>query len=143
MCDLDHFKSVNDKYGHEAGDAALVTVATVLRGALRDSDALGRWGGEEFIALLPATDGPGAGEVAERMRMAIEKTLFEGISEGITISAGVSTATPVDDPEGSWDRWSRPPTSICIARNAKAETASSPARRHSRFYSENGPFSRG
>ena len=103
MCDLDHFKNVNDKYGHEAGDAALVTVATVLRGALRDSDALGRWGGEEFIALLPATAGPGAREVAERMRIAIERTVFEGISEGITISAGVSSATPVEDPGQSWD----------------------------------------
>ena len=103
MCDLDHFKNVNDKYGHEAGDAALVTVATGLRGALRESDALGRWGGEEFIALLPATDRPGAREVAERMRTAIEHVRFEGISEGITISIGVSSATPVEDPDQSWD----------------------------------------
>jgi diguanylate cyclase (GGDEF)-like protein len=103
MGDLDHFKNINDKYGHEVGDAALVTVASALRGALRESDALGRWGGEEFIALLPDTDGPGARDVAERMRTAIEKVRFEGISEGITISLGVSSATPVDDPDQAWD----------------------------------------
>ena len=103
MCDLDHFKNVNDKYGHEVGDAALVTVATALRGALRESDALGRWGGEEFMALLPATASAQAQEVAERMRRAIESVRFEGISEGITISIGVSSAMPIDETERSWD----------------------------------------
>ena len=56
LCDLDHFKNINDRYGHEAGDAALVKVATVLKGALRETDALGRWGGEEFIVIMPSSD---------------------------------------------------------------------------------------
>ncbi len=103
MSDLDHFQAVNDKYGHEVGDAALVTVAAALRAALRESDALGRWGGEEFMALLPATDLASAHEVAKRMRKAIESVRFEGISEGITISIGVSSAIPVDETERSWD----------------------------------------
>ncbi len=101
--DLDHFKNINDRYGHEAGDDALVQTAGVLRGALRESDALGRWGGEEFIAVLPATGAAGALEVAERMRAGIANTLFEGLREGSTISIGVATASTVDDPSLAWD----------------------------------------
>lgn len=103
LADLDHFKSINDKYGHEAGDAALVATARVLRGALRESDALGRWGGEEFIAVLPATNAKGAAEVAERMRIAIGSTRFDGLSEGATISLGVTTSESVNDAAMEWD----------------------------------------
>jgi diguanylate cyclase (GGDEF)-like protein len=103
LCDLDHFKNINDKYGHETGDAALVKAAAVLRGALRESDALGRWGGEEFMAVLPATDAHGAAEVAERMRVAIERTTFEGHQEGATISLGVATSLSLEDPVFEWD----------------------------------------
>jgi diguanylate cyclase (GGDEF)-like protein len=103
LCDLDHFKSINDKHGHEAGDASLVRVAQVLRAALRDSDALGRWDGEAFIALLPATPAAGAREVAERMRIAIEATEFEHVPERATISLGVATSQGLDDPALEWD----------------------------------------
>ncbi len=103
LSDLDHFKSINDRYGHEAGDAALVRVATVLKSALRESDALGRWGGEEFIAVLPATNAAGAKEVAERMRLAIEKIAFPGLPERTTISLGVATSQQIDDPVDEWD----------------------------------------
>lgn len=103
LCDLDHFKNINDRFGHEAGDAALVQTAAVLRGALRESDALGRWGGEEFIAVLPATGAAGAAEVAERMRAGIANTTFTGIGEGTTISLGVATLSAVDDPTTAWD----------------------------------------
>jgi len=101
--DLDRFKAINDKYGHEAGDLALVQTAAVLRGALRESDALGRWGGEEFIAVLPATGATGAMEVAERMRAGIAGTAFDGLHEGATISLGVATMTAVEDPATAWD----------------------------------------
>lgn len=101
--DLDHFKSVNDRYGHEAGDVALAQTASVLRGALRESDALGRWGGEEFIAVLPATGAAGAMEVAERMRAGIATMKFAGLQEGTTISLGVATLSAVDDPATAWD----------------------------------------
>ena len=70
---------------------------------MRESDALGRWGGEEFIALLPATARAGAVEVAERMRTAIASTAFEGVKEGATISAGVATSENVADPAMEWD----------------------------------------
>lgn len=103
LCDLDHFKSINDKHGHETGDATLMECAGVLRGALRESDALGRWGGEEFLAILPGTNAAGAWEVAERMRTAIARTRFDGVPEGTTISAGVATSQQFDDPAVEWD----------------------------------------
>ena len=103
LADLDHFKKINDKYGHEAGDAALMETAAVLRDALRESDALGRWGGEEFMAMLPATAAPGAREVAERMRVAIETMRFDGLKTGTTISLGVATSEEFDDPAMEWD----------------------------------------
>jgi diguanylate cyclase (GGDEF)-like protein len=103
LCDLDHFKTINDRYGHEAGDAALVRVATVLKGALRESDALGRWGGEEFIAVLPATPAAGAKEVAERMRGAIAAIAFPGLPDRTTISIGVATSQEIGDPVDEWD----------------------------------------
>ena len=103
LCDLDHFKNVNDKYGHATGDRALTSAAAVLRGALRESDSLGRWGGEEFMAILPGTEERGAAEVAERMRAAIAAARFSGVPETNTISLGVASAKTVDDPAMEWD----------------------------------------
>jgi diguanylate cyclase (GGDEF)-like protein len=78
-------------------------VATVLRESLRESDALGRWGGEEFIAVLPGTDAAGAGEVAERMRLSIERMTFDGLGATTTISLGVATMVIAADPVDAWD----------------------------------------
>jgi diguanylate cyclase (GGDEF)-like protein len=103
LCDLDHFKSINDRLGHDAGDLALRTVARVLRGALRETDVLGRWGGEEFMAVLVDTDARAAKEVAERMRKAVNAATFAGLPEGATISAGVSTVEKVTAPAAAWD----------------------------------------
>ena len=71
MVDVDHFKRINDEFGHHGGDMTLRAVAQALRGALRDQDIVARWGGEEFIALLPDTDGAGAVHVAETLRQAV------------------------------------------------------------------------
>lgn len=103
LCDLDHFKRVNDRYGHEAGDAALGRAANVLLGALRQTDSLGRWGGEEFIAVLPATEARGAAGVAERMRASIANATFAGLPEGATISVGAATLEVVDDLTNAWE----------------------------------------
>ena len=103
LCDLDHFKNINDKYGHEAGDRALIRSAMVLRLALRESDALGRWGGEEFMAVLVDTDSRVARDVAERMRAAVATTTVEGLPNGATISLGVSTQHTVVSPSTAWD----------------------------------------
>ena len=103
LCDVDHFKSINDRYGHVGGDTVLRTVATNLRGALRETDVLGRWGGEEFMAVLVDTDSLVARHVAERMRAAIARTTFDGLPEGTTISLGVATQHTVASPASAWD----------------------------------------
>jgi diguanylate cyclase (GGDEF)-like protein len=73
MIDVDHFKEYNDAHGHLAGDEALKRVATVLRGALSDGDAVARYGGEEFFVLLPETSATAAADFAKRVRAALEK----------------------------------------------------------------------
>lgn len=88
--DLDHFKRINDAYGHASGDAVLVAVAGSLKAALRDCDLLGRIGGEEFVVLLPETGIDNALQAAQRMRADIEQLRIVQIEENITISAGVA-----------------------------------------------------
>ena len=78
MLDIDHFKRINDRYGHDVGDKVLRTVADACRRELRDSDVLGRLGGEEFGVVLPNTTGAGALAVAERLRICIDALLLEG-----------------------------------------------------------------
>lgn len=93
MVDLDHFKLVNDTYGHNTGDLVLQVVAQVCRQALRVTDIVGRWGGEEFAIVLPEADEEGAALIAERIRrMMAERDMRAG--EGIihvTVSIGVAT----------------------------------------------------
>lgn len=103
LADFDNFKTINDRYGHEVGDAVLVKTAAILREHLRDSDAIGRWGGEEFVAVLPATHAAGAHSVAEKLRLAIAAAKFDDIPEPQTISLGVATSQGLDDPTLEWD----------------------------------------
>lgn len=93
VIDIDHFKRVNDSLGHDAGDKVLQGVAHLLRASLRESDLLARWGGEEFLVLLPATDMTEACLVAEKLRQAVEQAPDLGAG-GITLSIGVATAGP-------------------------------------------------
>ena len=92
--DLDHFKVVNDTYGHAAGDYVLQKVAMALRGALRDRDLLSRLGGEELAVLLPETDATQARLIGERLRRAIDQmeVLWQGQTIHVTASLGVATA---------------------------------------------------
>jgi diguanylate cyclase (GGDEF)-like protein len=91
--DIDHFKSINDRLGHAGGDHCLREVAAALRGALEEGDVLGRYGGEEFVALLPGRAGADAREMGERLRAAVERceVQYEGRGERITVSIGVAT----------------------------------------------------
>ncbi len=92
--DLDHFKDINDTYGHLAGSKALSEVATILLSTVREVDSLFRYGGDEFTALLIETDEQGAKIVAERMRSAIENAVFlkeEGINSRVTTTIGFAT----------------------------------------------------
>ncbi len=92
MFDLDDFKRVNDNYGHHEGDRVLISFAQLLRSKIRSTDIPVRYGGEEFIVLLPHTFGDEAYHVAERIRSAFEKTefVFDGSRISLTVSAGVS-----------------------------------------------------
>ncbi len=72
LCDLDHFKHVNDGWGHAMGDQVLVAVASALRASTRDADTVARWGGEEFLIVLPSTRGLEITELAERLRVRVE-----------------------------------------------------------------------
>jgi diguanylate cyclase (GGDEF)-like protein len=92
MCDVDHFKSVNDTYGHQVGDAVLKQVAGILHESAREIDRVGRYGGEEFIVLLPGANVDDAVAFAERVREAVEAREFtyEGGTLHRTLSAGVA-----------------------------------------------------
>ena len=92
MLDIDYFKNVNDTYGHHAGDVVLKTVATTIKTTMRNTEFCGRYGGEEFLIILPQTDIKGAFIGAERVRTNIENTLFPDIGPDfkITVSIGLS-----------------------------------------------------
>ncbi len=96
MCDIDFFKKITDTYGHNAGDAVLSFVAQCLRQSIRSGDGAYRWGGEEFILMLPGADLKSAASAAERIRDRIERSSieFEGINIQITMSFGCSAASP-------------------------------------------------
>jgi diguanylate cyclase (GGDEF)-like protein len=92
LFDLDHFKEFNDKYGHDCGDLVLVEFSSVISKSIRKQDFPARWGGEEFIILLPDTNLKGALVVAEKIRKATESLLlrFEGNQIHCTVSSGVA-----------------------------------------------------
>jgi len=91
MADIDHFKRVNDEHGHDAGDRVIQHVAAQLRTQLRSGDLIGRWGGEEFILLLPGCDAQGAAQLCERMRQHIAGSPCDTSSGAVpvTVSFGV------------------------------------------------------
>jgi diguanylate cyclase (GGDEF)-like protein len=95
LADIDNFKLVNDRYGHETGDKVLIEVSNLLKQSLRAHDQIARWGGEEFLILLPETDLVMAGQVAERLRSAIEttQTYLGDTAIPVTITFGVSGFT--------------------------------------------------
>lgn len=97
MLDIDHFKALNDRYGHASGDDALVAVASACSARLRQTDLLCRWGGEEFIALLPMCGFYDAVRVAETLRKAVESLRVEGIDQVVTVSLGATEIGFEDD----------------------------------------------
>lgn len=96
ILDLDHFKSINDTYGHQAGDKVLKIIANVLRKGLRGDDFIARFGGEEFALLMPGSDLAGGTRLLERLRAAVEQCPFHFKGERVTItmSAGVAVFKP-------------------------------------------------
>jgi diguanylate cyclase (GGDEF)-like protein len=97
--DVDYFKTINDDWGHEAGDAALIAIAEAVTHSLRAYDVCARWGGEEFLILLPETTGQKALEIAERLRLKINELSLPNLPETrkITVSIGVAAHEPKTD----------------------------------------------
>jgi diguanylate cyclase (GGDEF)-like protein/hemerythrin-like metal-binding protein len=106
LLDIDHFKRINDTFGHPVGDQVLREVASRIRSAIRLSDSLTRWGGEEFIVLMPNTGLSSATTLAERIREAISTYEFEGIGP-VTASLGVADYLPSESREEWLDRADR------------------------------------
>ena len=101
LVDVDHFKSVNDVHGHEAGDAVLQAVAAALRDAVRTDDLLGRWGGEEFLVLAQHTDDSGALVLADRLRAAVKAVAVPVPSGAVHVTISVGGATAVRSAPGA------------------------------------------
>lgn len=92
LVDADHFKRINDVYGHETGDAALQTLVATLQGVLRSEDLLGRLGGEEFVIVLPETDETAAHASAERLRAAVENVEFSAQQQRVALRVSIGIA---------------------------------------------------
>jgi len=103
ICDIDHFKQVNDNFGHLIGDEVLIMLAQVMRHSFRFDDQLFRFGGEEFVALLQPTDQVSAFATLERFRTDVESQVFSRIGH-VTISIGFSCLLPNDTPTDAIDR---------------------------------------
>jgi len=97
MLDIDHFKDINDSFGHEAGDVALRAFAALCRSLLRELDIMGRIGGEEFALLLPETTQESAKVLAERLRAAVAKLRLPGLCASMTVSIGISEVLPEEE----------------------------------------------
>ncbi len=128
--DIDHFKKINDLCGHDVGDQVLVAVAGVLRASTREADVVSRWGGEEFLVLLPSTRAGEAGELAERLRARVEALAITDRASAcvpVTISIGVA-ALARDETGSAWLR--RADDALYEAKNAgrnRCVTAPAPA----------------
>ncbi|MCA9580404.1 MAG: diguanylate cyclase [Myxococcales bacterium] len=107
LIDIDRFKSINDEFGHAAGDDALRDAASILRNQARNTDFVGRWGGEEFIAIMPGTRIGGAKVAADRLRGALEKGAQRPDGQSITISVGVAQFDGAESAEVLIDRVDR------------------------------------
>lgn len=97
LMDIDHFKKINDHYGHDIGDAALTGVAAYLKQRLRGQDLIARWGGEEFLLLMPHTDLQQAGQLIEQLRVGIRALQLNGLQEPLTATFGISAVTLLPD----------------------------------------------
>jgi diguanylate cyclase (GGDEF)-like protein len=102
VCDLDHFKRVNDTHGHDVGDRVIRGFADVLKRVKRETDAVGRFGGEEFVIVCEQTDVEGAELLAARVRTELAATTFVASSGPLIVTCSVGVATCPDAGEG-WE----------------------------------------
>jgi diguanylate cyclase (GGDEF)-like protein len=98
MCDIDHFKVVNDQYGHDKGDDVIKSLGDIFKSCLRKNDSLARWGGEEYLLLLPETNGDQGMQLAEKLRRKIAETQYkhDDLTFSVTISIGLHQIATTD-----------------------------------------------
>ena len=89
LCDVDHFKKINDQYGHNAGDAVLIELAKLFTNNIREQDSVARWGGEEFLFILPQTLAKNANELAVKIQETLQKHLFNYEDDKITVTVSM------------------------------------------------------
>ncbi|MGC2413026.1 MAG: sensor domain-containing diguanylate cyclase [Stellaceae bacterium] len=104
MCDIDHFKLVNDTFGHQAGDVVLKSLAELMRSSLRQSDYIARWGGEEFTLLLTETGGDASELLLNRVRTNIADQVIPEIGRSVTVSFGVTAYIKSETPDNLMSR---------------------------------------
>lgn len=114
LLDIDHFKGINDRYGHMTGDLVLKDLVRVIRAQLRSADLLFRWGGEEFVILTPSTGYRSAAAVAEKLRVAVAEHEFPDVGH-VTISLGVAELLP---DESAGELFKRVDTALYAAKNS-------------------------
>jgi diguanylate cyclase (GGDEF)-like protein len=117
MVDLDHFKSINDTYGHAAGDEVLRRVASLGKLVFRSSDLFARWGGEEFVCLLPGTDEWGAILAAEKLRSAVEQLSIVSGGKAIPVTASIGVSLVGSDDRLMYDALLRADRAVYRAKN--------------------------
>lgn len=110
LCDVDHFKKVNDLYGHNAGDAVLVDLAKIFSQSIRKQDSVARWGGEEFLFILPQTSAMSANVFAEKIQHSLQKhpVHYEGKTINVTVSMGIeqfNSRQSIDEVINNADRY--------------------------------------
>jgi diguanylate cyclase (GGDEF)-like protein len=115
--DLDHFKQINDSYGHQAGDACLRAIVGPIHAELRPSDVIGRYGGEEFVVILSSADAAAAHPIAERIRERVAGVCVEGFGEPIRLTCSIGVAA--SDTLGVWGELllSRADAAVYVAKN--------------------------
>ena len=128
MVDLDHFKSINDTFGHQRGDQVLAAVGDLLAGEVRASDFVGRYGGEEFVLLLPHTGREGGIELAEKLRGQIRDLNVRGLDRQLSASFGVAV---LPDDAGHWSDLIRCADRALYAAKAGGRNRVTPFRQHS------------
>ena len=118
MLDIDYFKKINDTYGHQAGDKVLKTVSNILMDSVRDTDIVGRYGGEEFGVILPGNDSQGAFTFAERLRKKIDKTEIKTNENCIKITISLGIAEFKNDVESYIDHIERADRALYESKHA-------------------------
>ena len=123
LIDVDHFKSVNDRFGHLAGDSCLRAIAAVLERSVRTADLVGRFGGEEFLVLLPDTDAEGAKAAAENLCREVRATGFSVDDQPLALTISIGTATLLPDQSADFDAFmQRADTAVYRAKATGRDT---------------------